>query len=76
MRRLHLKDHRAEQRLFARRAAFAAALAALAIGAVAARLVQLQVLEHRRYSTLSHENRVRLVPLPPPRGLIFDRNGT
>jgi len=74
-RRVHIKDHHAEARLFARRAGLAALAATLALGAVAARLVQLQVLDHERYSTLSRENRVRLVPLPPPRGLIFDRNG-
>ena len=34
MRRFHLKDHRAEQRLFARRATVAAVFAVLAVGAI------------------------------------------
>jgi penicillin-binding protein 2 len=43
--------------------------------AVASRLVYLQVLNHERFTTLSDSNRVRLQPLPPTRGFIFDRNG-
>jgi len=35
----------------------------------------LQVLNYDRYNTLSVENRVGLVPVPPVRGQIIDRNG-
>jgi penicillin-binding protein 2 len=34
-----------------------------------------QVLEHRKYSLQSETNRLREVPLPAPRGVIYDRNG-
>jgi penicillin-binding protein 2 len=34
-----------------------------------------QVLEHQRYSLRAADNRLRAVPLTPPRGLILDRNG-
>lgn len=40
-----------------------------------AQSVRLQVVEHEHYSTRSQENRIRIRPLPPPRGLIRDRNG-
>jgi penicillin-binding protein 2 len=33
-----------------------------------------QVLEHRKYSLQSETNRLREVPLPAPRGVIYDRN--
>ena len=38
------------------------------------RLFFLQITSNQHYTTLSQENRVRLVPTPPTRGLIFDRN--
>ena len=31
--------------------------------------------KHDRYRTLSVENRIGLLPMPPVRGRIFDRNG-
>nr|VFK53851.1 MAG: penicillin-binding protein 2 [Candidatus Kentron sp. TUN]VFK55313.1 MAG: penicillin-binding protein 2 [Candidatus Kentron sp. TUN] len=38
-------------------------------------LTKLQVFKHEHFQTLSHENRVKIIPLSPSRGLIFDRNG-
>lgn len=40
-----------------------------------ARLFQLQIVEHERYATHATENRITTQTIPPPRGLIFDRNG-
>ena len=34
-----------------------------------------QVVEHERYALQSEENRLRAVPLPAPRGIIYDRKG-
>jgi len=39
------------------------------------RFVYLQIINHDVYAALSKENRVKLVAIPPTRGLIFDRNG-
>ena len=39
------------------------------------RFVHLQVLQHDHYLQLAEANRVSLVPVPPNRGLILDRNG-
>ena len=39
------------------------------------RLLYLQVISHEHFTTLSEDNRVKLQPLPPNRGLIYDRNG-
>ena len=34
-----------------------------------------QVIQHRQYVMQSEENRLRPIPLPAPRGIIYDRNG-
>lgn len=38
-------------------------------------MVYLQISNQQYYSTLSENNRVNIQPIPPSRGLIFDRNG-
>jgi penicillin-binding protein 2 len=40
------------------------------------RLWQLQILQGNEYRKLSEANRLRIVNIPAPRGIIFDRNGT
>jgi penicillin-binding protein 2 len=52
-----------------------AVVAIAGFAVIALGLLQLQVVEHQRYSELSKENRVRLEVLRAPRGAIFDRNG-
>ncbi|MDZ7752164.1 MAG: penicillin-binding protein 2 [Gammaproteobacteria bacterium] len=39
------------------------------------RLTDLQVVSHQHFITQSENNRVKIVPEPPIRGLIYDRNG-
>ncbi|MFZ4077261.1 MAG: penicillin-binding protein 2 [Legionellaceae bacterium] len=39
------------------------------------RLAYLQVSQYKRFATLSLKNQMSILPLAPPRGLIFDRNG-
>ncbi len=39
------------------------------------RLIHLQLEQHARYSTLSEQNLLNLIPIEPNRGLIYDRNG-
>ena len=72
---IKVKDHMAEAQLFSRRALVALGLVLLAFLGLLGRLAQLQVIQHEHFITLSESNRVRLQPLPPTRGLIFDRNG-
>lgn len=47
----------------------------LLIGALIARLIELQVYEHATYQTRSENNRIQVQSLSPSRGMIFDRNG-
>jgi penicillin-binding protein 2 len=73
---VRIKDHWGEQRLYFGRTMFAAVATALLLAIVMGRLFMLQVLHHDYYTDLSQGNRVRLEPLPPDRGLIYDAHGT
>ncbi|HEX2139361.1 MAG TPA: penicillin-binding protein 2 [Woeseiaceae bacterium] len=70
-----IKDHNREQRLFVGRIVFAGIVSAVLLGLVVARLVQLQVVDYEHFAERSQGNRFRIEPLPPNRGLIYDRNG-
>jgi penicillin-binding protein 2 len=69
------RDHWQEQRLFLTRIIAAAVIIAILSGVLVARLVVLQIVEYERFAELSLGNRFRLEPLPPTRGLIYDRHG-
>ena len=70
-----VKNHTEEKALFQRRLWVAAGVIGLLVLALIARLTFLQIIEHKRYTTLSNENQFTLLPIAPPRGLIYDRHG-
>jgi len=70
-----VSDHSSEARVFKHRANFAAILCLLMILTLIYRLGLLQIVEYAYFSDLSENNRIRLMALPPNRGLIYDRNG-
>lgn len=70
-----LKNPEQEVRIFRSRSLLAALVVILLTSGLVARLIYLQVLQHEAYTTRSESNRVRVEPLPPTRGLIYDRNG-
>ncbi len=70
-----IKDHYSERRLFIGRAIIASVVSVMLLGLVVARLVQLQVFNHELFAEKSQGNRVRIEPVPPIRGLVFDRKG-
>jgi penicillin-binding protein 2 len=72
---IRLKDHWAEQRQFARRTVAASVLVTALIAFVVVRLTQLQVVGFEHFTDLSQGNRIRIEPVAPTRGLIYDRNG-
>ncbi len=72
---LWFHEGNSERRLFASRALVAAVLATLLLLVVVVRVMHLQIDLHQHFTTLSLDNRVRLEPLPPVRGLIYDTNG-
>lgn len=72
---VRIKDHWAETRLFNRRVLVASVLTLGLTGLVVGRLAQLQIFEYEYFSAQSQGNRIRVQPVPPTRGLIYDRNG-
>src|SRR5210317_1121594 len=70
-----IKDIHSERRLFLARVILAAVISIVLLGIVVARLVQLQVFDHELFAEKSQGNRVRIEPVPPIRGLVFDRKG-
>ena len=72
---LTLKDSSRESRLLSVRAVNAAMIVAVLTFLLVGRLVHLQILKHQHFTTLSENNRVKIVPIAPTRGLIFDRKG-
>ncbi len=69
-----IKNPKLEIRYFRARVYFAALFVGLSVFMLGARLFYLQITSNEHYTTLSQENRVRIVPTPPTRGLIYDRN--
>jgi len=69
------RDYTAESALFVRRALVAFSGILLLTGILIANLYNLQILRFTDYQTRSNENRIKLVPIPPSRGIIYDRNG-
>lgn len=65
-----------DHRHFRRRLAFIAVVAGLLGGALVSRLIWLQLIEASHYTALARGNRIRVLPIAPTRGLIYDRNGT
>jgi penicillin-binding protein 2 len=71
-----LKNTERELHAFRTRVLVAAVVVLGTFGLLGARFVWLQLVQHEYYHTRAEENRIAIVPLPPQRGLIFDRNGT
>ena len=70
-----IRDHTAEANLFARRATIAFIIVTAMLGIVLNNLYSLQVTQHDDYQTRSNGNRIKVLPVAPNRGLIYDRNG-
>lgn len=73
--RHRLKDHFREGRLVSNRLIFAGIFSLLLFGIIIFRLVMLQIVDYEHFDSLANRNRVDIEPLPPQRGLIYDRNG-
>ena len=74
-RRRVLKNATAEAEQFRRRSALAFAFVVLALAGLSLWYFRLQVWQHADYATRSEANRIKLRPVVPGRGLIFDRKG-
>ncbi|KGK16991.1 penicillin-binding protein 2 [Vibrio navarrensis] len=74
-RRSQIRDYQAEARLFARRAVVSFIGIIALMGVLVANLYNIQVNQYQDYKTRSNDNRIKVVPIAPNRGLIYDRNG-
>lgn len=73
---IQLKDHEKDARLVRRRIHVGAMFILLLTFVLIGRMYYLQVIQYEHHSTLAENNRIHVQPIPPTRGLIFDRNGT
>ncbi len=74
-RRIIIRNHSSEANLFARRAFIAFAGVLLLLIILFSNVYSLQVNSFEKYQTRSNSNRIKLLPVAPNRGLIYDRNG-
>ncbi|EEX42919.1 penicillin-binding protein 2 [Vibrio furnissii] len=70
-----IRDYLAEARLFRNRAVVSFIAIVLMMGILLANLYNIQVNQYQDYKTRSNDNRIKVVPIAPNRGLIYDRNG-
>ncbi len=73
--RIEMRDHSAEGNLFFRRTLVAYIGIVVLMLVLLGNLYYLQVESYDTYQTRSNSNRIRVVPVAPPRGLIYDANG-
>ncbi|MFO1388326.1 penicillin-binding protein 2 [Cellvibrio sp.] len=71
----HFKDHQREARIFKFRLGVMVAVMAILFCVLIYRYYSLQVINYLEYATQSEHNRVHVEPIPPTRGIIYDRNG-
>ncbi len=72
---IEVPDTGRELRRVRLRLAFAWVFVLVCFAVLLARFVYLQVVRYEDFHAQAEDNRIALVPLPPPRGLIYDRNG-
>lgn len=69
-----IRNYYLEKKLFTRGIFIVCGLLFVFLLAIIFRLFDLQVLNHRHYTTASNANIISLSPIAPKRGLIYDRN--
>lgn len=73
--RSQIRDYQEEARLFKSRAIVAFMSIIVMMALLVTNLYNIQVNQFQDYKTRSNDNRIKVVPIAPNRGLIYDRNG-
>ena len=73
--RVKMRDHKREVNLFRNRVAVAFIGILLFTLVLVGNLYRLQVQSFESYQTRADGNRIKVLPIAPTRGLIYDRNG-
>lgn len=71
----HFRDHKTEAELFSSRVFISFLAVVLLFSVLIYRFYTLQIVDYQDYVTRADSNRIQVEPLPPKRGLIYDRNG-
>lgn len=72
---IQIPNYLRETSLIQSRLLLASFVVVLLLGLLSARLFYLQIVKNEHFVTLSKNNRIHLTPIPPVRGLIYDRTG-
>jgi penicillin-binding protein 2 len=72
--RSRIRDYQEEARLFRSRAMVAFVGIITLVGLLVTNLYNIQINQYNDYKTRSNDNRIKIVPIAPNRGLIYDRN--
>jgi penicillin-binding protein 2 len=72
---VEVRDSELELHRLRLRLVFAVLFVLTLFGVVLSRFVWLQVYKHAEFHAQAEDNRIAVVPVPPARGLIYDRNG-
>lgn len=72
---MKFKDFAEEEKLFVRRALISFGFVLLCFSALVINLYHLQIEQNHYYQTRSNANDIKMIPIAPTRGIIFDRNG-
>src|SRR3979409_1381184 len=75
MRLAEIRNTKRELHYFQLRLGVAGVVVLAAFTVLFGRFFYLQVIQHQYYHTKAEDNRISIVPIPPNRGLILDRNG-
>ncbi|MFO1416868.1 MAG: penicillin-binding protein 2, partial [Acinetobacter sp.] len=70
-----LKNMQQEKRIYKGRIFFAIFIVVICLLILICRYAYLQIVHYDDFTTASDKNRIRLQPLAPARGYIYDRNG-
>ncbi|MEC6815145.1 penicillin-binding protein 2, partial [Photobacterium toruni] len=73
--RRQIRDHKQEKALFVRRAIQAFIGILILTCVLIGNLYHLQVQDYSKYKARSNSNSIKLIPVAPNRGRIYDRNG-
>ena len=73
--RVAIRNHSAEANLFARRTFIAFLGVLIMLLLLFNNIFALEVTSYEKYQTRSNKNRIKVLPVEPNRGLIYDRNG-
>ena len=69
------QDAKLENHLFLSRIISAFVIIVLLTSVLVIRLIHLQISGHEHYASLAKDNSIKIYPIPPTRGMIYDRHG-